>query len=535
MSIAMSQAMAVPIEREQNVDILRQYALDLKGQVLELGRELARLRNEQESTLQLSLSSQLQDQLSRLQKKFYGTGTEQTGARVDRPNGHPKEQLKLHGEYAQEGAELSIESPVKAGEPVFFTYKMSERELAAENVLRNISGGAQAWQEVPGLYQEAKEITVFERVYREVLHRQCKYRLKPEFNRTGKEVLITAPGPAKVRPGSRYSIDFAVAVAIDKYEYHLPLERQRRKMEAQGLDIDTKTLYGLCEAVAEHCGTVSDRIRRDILADFCAAHVDESPWPIQGQDSQGYMWALSNRRGAYYQFEPTRSGKVAEELLKDHDGAILTDGYAGYNRFKKQGRLRVGQCWSHARREFFERLDTYPEEATEALRLIDQLFAIEAKAKTFDDLRHLRTTESRDVIGNFHAWMLKTRARYLESTGLHRAIAYCLKFWKELTAFTQDLSLPLSNNDAERAIRHIVMGRKNFNGSKTINGADTAASLYTVIASCKRVGLQPAQYLKYLMEARHFRDPVLTPFERSMEILGPNKKVQFPSKNEWKV
>jgi transposase len=525
----------VPIEREQNVEVLRQYVLSLQAELLELSRENRKLKNEKESDQQLWLETKLKDQLSRLQKKLYGSGTEQTSPRADRPTGHKNEALKLHGKHPQDGSEKPAQSLVKPGTPVFFTHKMSERELAAENVLRNISGGASAWVEIPGLYQESKEITVFERVYQQVLHRQCKYRLKPEFNRTGKEVLITAPGPAKVRPGSRYSIDFAVQVAIDKYEYHLPLERQRRKMEAQGLDVDTKTLYGLCEAVAEHCSGVRERIRKDILADFCAAHVDESPWPIVGQESQSYMWALSNRRGAYYQFEPSRSGLVAEEILKSHDGSILTDGYAGYNRVKKQENLRVGQCWSHARREFFERLDTYPAEAHEALGFIDRLFAIEARAKTFEELKALRLSESRDLIQEFHAWMLKTRARYLESTGLHKAIAYCLKFWPELTQFTRDLSLPLSNNDAERALRHIVMGRKNFNGSKSINGADTAASLYTVIESCKRVGLQPGQYLRYLIEARWYRDPIQTPFERAMELLGPNKRVQFPAKSDWKI
>jgi len=529
--------MAVPIENEQDPEILRTYALDLRNQVLELSRELARIKGEEESCKQLALSQQLQDQLSRLQKKYFGSGTEQlpgTAARVDRPNGHPKESLKLHGEYVQDGKE-AVTAGIKPSGPVTFTYKMSERELAAENLLRNIAGGAAAWAEVSGLYQEAREITVFERVYQEVLHRQTKYRLKPAFNRTGKEVLITAPGPAKLRPGSRYSVDFAVSVAVDKYEYHLPLERQRRKMEAQGLELDTKTLYRLCEALATHCEAVVPRIRGDILSDFACAHVDESPWPIIGQESQSYMWALSNRRGAYFQFEPTRSGKVASEILKGHTGSILTDGYSGYSRIKKEGVVRVGACWSHARREFFERLDNYPSEATEALRLIDSLFAIEARATTFEELRILRQTKSRDVVQEFHAWMLKTRARYLESTGLHRAIAYCLKLWTELTAFTRDLSLPLSNNDAERALRHIVMGRKNFNGSKTINGADTAASLYTVIESCKRVGLQPTQYLKYLVEARHFGDPVLTPYERSMAILGPNKKVQFPHKDDWRI
>jgi len=79
------------------------------------------------------------------------------------------------------------------------------------------------------------------------------------------------------------------------------------------------------------------------------------------------------------------------------------------------------------------------------------------------------------------------------------------------------------------------MGRKNFNGSKTINGADTAASIYTVIETCKRVGLQPSIYLKYLIEARWYGDKVKSPFEYSMAKLGPNKKVVFPEKHDWKI
>jgi len=165
MKVAISRTitMAVPIENEQDPEILRTYALDLRNQVLELSRELARIKGEEESCKQLALSQQLQDQLSRLQKKYFGSGTEQlpgTAARVDRPNGHPKESLKLHGEYVQDGKE-AVTAGIKPSGPVTFTYKMSERELAAENLLRNIAGGAAAWAEVSGLYQEAREITVF--------------------------------------------------------------------------------------------------------------------------------------------------------------------------------------------------------------------------------------------------------------------------------------------------------------------------------------------------------------------------------------
>jgi hypothetical protein len=100
--------------------------------------------------------------------------------------------------------------------------------------------------------------------------------------------------------------------------------------------------------------------------------------------------------------------------------------------------------------------------------------------------------------------------------------------------FLIDLSLPLSNNDAGRALCHIVLGRKNFGGSKTINGEDTAASIYTIIETCKKVGLQPSQYLKYLIEERWFGEILKTPLELSLEKLGPNKKVKFANKEDLK-
>lgn len=472
----------------------------------------------------------MKDRLSRLEKAAFGAGRESL-PREDRKRGHEGETLKPHSNYSAQG---DLKTDSLEPEMLVNHIQYSDKGLRIESNLRGISGGAEAWKEMPGCFQESVEVTVHKLVYQKVLHRQQKYSLRREFNKFGKDVIITAPGPAKLRAGSRYSIDFAVDVAINKYGFHMPLERQRRQMEEVGLEIDVKTLYGLCEAVAEHCKSVEDRIRQDVLSDFCAVHVDESPWPILDEDSKGYMWAVSNRIGACYRFEPTRSGKVAEELLEGHDGAVLTDGFSGYNRLKKDPRLRLGACWSHARREFFERIEDFPE-AQEAVEIINRLFAIEAKTGSLEELRELRRTESKAVLAELWGWMSAAEPKHLPESGIRKAINYTKKLWPELTRFAEDLRLPLSNNDAERALRHIVMGRKNFNGSKTINGADTAASIYTVIESAKKVGLQPRAYLKYLIEARWNREQVKTPHEIMQAELGPEKMYRVPEKHDWKI
>ena len=522
----------VPIAEEENIEVLRLFATTLVGEVTALRKEVTRLRNRIDDEKQATFPS-LIDQLSRLRVQYFGAGRETISETGTRPVGHPKQELLLHG--ARTVPQTEADKSRTLSEAVVI-HAMSEAELETEAEVREVMpADASVWDEVPGLFQESREISVIERRYIETVHRRKKYRLKKQFNRSDKEVLVTAPGPVKLSSGCRYSTEFAIASVVDKYDMHLPLERQRRQMESQGLSIDVKTLYGLCAKVAEICEKhVLPKIRNDILEEFAAVHVDETPWGLFG-GTGGYMWALSNRRGAYYRFEPTRSGKVAEEMLKSYRGAVLTDGFSGYNRVRKMSGVRLGHCWSHARREFYERLPTFPTEAKEALELIDELFRLERQAKTYDELRDIRRTTSSEQIAKLQRWMLETRQKFLPQDGITKAIDYCLKLWPGLTLFVKDLTLPLTNNDAERALRHVVMGRKNFLGSKSIDGADTAAMLYSVIETAKRAALEPRQYLRYvLQEVWHKREP-LSPLKLARALIEAPADIGVPSKDDWKI
>jgi transposase len=522
-----------PLDQETDVNIVRSYARAVELRWLEAEKIISALRERLREENQTSLK--ITDHLSRMEKKFFGFGRE---TRLDRPRlARKHEQLRLHSGTLvyEESAQSQNQKSLNTAQVL--NYFMSPEEFSEENVSREIQlkTPIQAWAEMKNFYQESSEITVTERTYQKVIHRQAKYRLKDEYNTTGKEVIITAPGPAKLKAGSRYSIDFALSVVSDKYEYHLPLERQRRKMEAAGFDVEVKTLYGLCETVAGHGEKVIEDIRQEMMQDFCALHIDESPWRILGAKETGQMWVLANRLGAIYRFEPTRSGKIATEFLKNYEGAIVTDGFAGYNALRKSEKIRVGHCWAHARREFFERRSDYLDECDRALDLIDLIFELEASAKTFDELRELRRTDLKFVVDQLYDWLIKTRPKFLPSEGISRAIDYCLKFWSELTLFLRDLSVPIDNNEAERALRHSVMGKKNFAGSKTINGADVAATLYTLIESAKKAGLQPKEYLKYLIIERWNNRVPLTPQKFAKERLSVKTKIAFPDLSDWKI
>ena len=528
----------VPIERETNIEVVRNYAIWFRAEYEGLLDAHKKIVAEIEASKQDFLSEDLKVRLHRLEKMLFGFGRETLKDSSHRPNGHRDEQLKLHGFYVAEEPQPDAETAeggTKTSDPVVKMYEMPDNEFVEESRLREIKEPKKAWKEIKGLYQDSTEITVTERIYQKVIHRQKKYRLKDEYNTTGQEVIITAPGPAKLKSGCQYSIDFALAVVTDKYEYHLPLERQRRKMEQGGLSIEVKTLYNLCESVAEHCRPLENQIRKEIGEDFCAVHMDETPWRILSDKQSGYMWVLSNRRGCYYQFEPTRSGKVPERMLKGYKGAVVTDAYAGYNRVRGDPDIRTGLCWSHARREFYDRLDDYPADCDRVIRIMDRLFDLEGQAKDFDELRQIRSTQSKQVIEELRVALWEIRSRYLNSQEISKAINYVLGHWDGLTLFLRDLSVPLTNNDAERALRHTVVGRKNFAGSKTINGADTAATLYTIIESAKRCSLKPSEYLKYVITERwHKREPK-TPLQYTLEKNGPSKKIKWPEKDQWKV
>jgi transposase len=326
---------------------------------------------------------------------------------------------------------------------------------------------------------------------------------------------VAASGPLKLLPGCRYSVDFAISVVSAKFLNHMPYERQRVDMQRLGLNVPVMTMYRLSEQLALHMEGIAEEIRLDIFtAKMLAVHLDETRWPIlSNHDDDGQMWILSNQAGSYYRFEPTRAGGIADELIKGFSGAVLTDKYSGYLHFRKELGLTWGLCWAHARREFFDLLKDYPEEVTRIVTLIDDLFDIEREAKTWEELALLRADKSAKKVEEIKSFLFEIRANFFDRDDFCKAVNYVLSGWKEFTAFLTDLRLPLSNNAAERALRHAVLGRKNFNGSKTINGADTAATLYTVIESCKKAGLDPVRYMKYVITENQADRKPLTPLK----------------------
>ena len=470
-----------------------------------------RVKDLEELHRQISEQRELEDKdlerkFQRLHRNQFKKGREKIGARERQQR---EDEVLLHGQS------LCGEKP--KGEswatPQDIEFHEAEDETIFDLAKKRdplLTVNACEISEIAGLAETSTELTIVERRYKKIVHRRQKYRVTNTV--TGKEILVTAPGPMKLFPQCRYSLDFAVSVATDKFLDHLPYERQRRRMKRKGLSVEVKTLSRLTEMVALHCNSIVPEIMKEIFEAPLAVHMDETPWPILSKkDSNGYMWVLSNQAGSCYFFEPTRSSDVPKELLTDYGGSVLTDGYKGYLFLRSRQKINWGCCWAHLRRKFYDLREDFPEDTTTVLGLIEDLFKIERESKSWDTLKARRIEESAKIIADMEKWLIEKRSEYFPESGMREAIDYSLSYWAEFKRFLKDLTLPLSNNDAERAIRQSVMGRKNFHGSKTINGADTAATLYTVIESCKKAHLDPEDYIKYLITEINLDRKPLTP------------------------
>lgn len=345
-------------------------------------------------------------------------------------------------------------------------------------------------------FEESQEITVVETSFRIALHRRQKYRCRCNGH------VLTAPGPDKLIPGGHYSVDFAVHTAIAKFCDHLPLERQVCQMERQGLVITSQTLWDQQAALARHLEPTWKALCAEALAQE-VLHVDETSWRMMGAaNSKWTLFGLTALEVAAYHLVASKSAVSARQILNGFRGTLVVDGFAVYPIVAQLEKgIQIAHCWVHADRKFKEALD--PPEAIAYIRgRIAELFAIEREiARPFPGdapaqaaRRELRQDRSAPIVDEIRNWAYAQGG--LHRSGFGKAVRYLLKHWSGLTLFLDNPKIALDNNAAERVLRGPVVGRKNFYGNRSQQGAKVAAILYSLIQTAKLRGVDPAEYLR---------------------------------------
>jgi hypothetical protein len=516
------------IKKEKNVEVLQVWA----AHILEENARLHALLKAQQEEEAKKAQTQLvfEEQLKTLRRALFGRSREARPEASDRARDKSQADALVFAQAAfpaPEGREAeknkSLKDKWKQIPEREIEHELTPEELAQESALRGLENpSATQWEELKNAYDCVTTIQIVERSYEKRIHKKKKYRLKTEHAEAlGKDVIVTARGPASLLPGMNYSTEFVASVVADKYISHLPLERQTRQMESLGLrGMRTSTLSRQCAVAAAALEPIAEKIKQELFKSTVALHLDETPWKIQNKEQKdGYMWTIACRLGSYYFFKPSRAGIEIKKQLEGYSGPAVTDGYSGYGVLEEAG-IEQGCCWAHARRKFFE-IESVDPSVKPILDLIDQLFATERRAKTFEELKALRDAESAVIVEKLKQTLFDEWPNSRPQSAKRNAIEYMTKRWDQFTLFLRDIRVPLSNNEAERTIRHAVMGRKNYYGAATHSGAETAATLFTIVETCKKNEIDPRSYLIMTLRQLAAGDVALTPLEYARSLRSP--------------
>ena len=348
---------------------------------------------------------------------------------------------------------------------------------------------------IAGQFEESEMIDVIEVSYRVIKVKQQKYSC-----RCGGAV-ETAPGPERATKGGRYSLDFAIKIALDKYLDHIPLARQERIMRRHGLDVTTQTLWDQLEALARRLGFADAALMGQALSSPVIG-LDQTSWKrLDGKlDKPWQIWCITAPGIVCHRIRDDKSAETFKALVGKYKGVIVCDALKTHEAGAREGPgIVLAGCWAHVFRKFEEAEPNHPE-ANLAMEWIGELYAIDERAGDDAELRlELRRTQSAAVLAKFKTWLWSQAV--LKTLSIGKAAAYAIANWERLTRFVENPLVPLDNNGTERAIRGPVVGRKNHYGSKSKRGTEVAATFYSLLETAKLHDVDPAHYLREAVRA----------------------------------
>lgn len=372
-----------------------------------------------------------------------------------------------------------------------------------------------------GMTEDSEYLTVEPKEYLIIRQRRHKYRCKKCHGE-----IKTAPTAPRIIPGSTYSDELIVDVAMAKYCDLVPIERYSTIAGREGLvDLPPNSLIGTTHKLAEYVEPAFHKVREEILSSH-VLHADETPHRmLEGDDKKSwYLWGFSNNESSYFEIKNTRSGDVASELLNQSDCQYLvSDVFSGYEKAvresnkireqKKQAKITNVYCNAHSRRKFKEAGDSFPNEAKYFIESYRKIYQLEAEGKEENATLSKKRLEMKSHFIEMKKTAEILRESYSSKSSLVTAINYFLKNYTGLTLFLDHNFLPIDNNHQERQLRNPVIGRKTWFGTHSKQGAKTASIFFSLVESCKLNAINPRLYFKKLIQHLHSGRAPFTPKE----------------------
>jgi transposase len=325
------------------------------------------------------------------------------------------------------------------------------------------------------------------------------------------EAITQPPAPFHPISRGRAGPNLLAEVVFGKFGLHLPLHRQSERFSREGVPIDVSTLADWVGAVTVALRPLTEAIEAYIRS-AARLHADDTTVPVlaRGKTRIGRLWTVvrddrpfsgPDPPAAAYFYSPNRRGEHAETFLGDFAGILQADAYSGFGRLYEHGRqsgpMREAACWAHARRNFFKLAVEKAPLAIDAVKRIDAILAIEREINglTAEARLAARAERSRPLIDDLEIWLREQRGKLSSKADLAKAIGYMLTRWPSFTRFLKDGRVCATNNAAERAIRPLAVGRRNWTFAGSDAGGRRAAAMYTLIETCKLNDIDPRAWL----------------------------------------
>ena len=303
-------------------------------------------------------------------------------------------------------------------------------------------------------------------------------------------------------------------VLVAKYADHLPLYRQSEIYAREGVELDRSTLADWVGGASRTLRPLVDELKKYVLSAE-KLHGDDVPVPVlepgNGKTKTGRLWTyVRDDRPAgseapsavWFAYSPDRKGEHPATHLKNYRGILQADGYAGFNRLYENGGIFEAACWAHVRRKFHDLYRAHQSPvAREALERIAQLYGIEKeiRGRSPAERKDIRRARSRLLLDSMHMWLKATMAKLSRKSDVAMAIHYALERWAALMLFSDDGRVEMDNNAAERALRTVALGRKNYLFAGSDAGGERAASIYSLLGSAKLNGIDPEAYMTLVL------------------------------------
>jgi transposase len=330
--------------------------------------------------------------------------------------------------------------------------------------------------------------------------------VRPRMACTCCERIVQGPAPSRPIARGLAGPGLLAHVWVSKYADHLPLYRQSGIYARQGVELERSTLADWVGSAARLLEPLEQALGRHVMAAE-KLHADDTPvdvlQPGRGTTKTGRLWTYVrddrpsgsvDPPAMWLRYTPDRKGEHPQKHLKDFRGILQADGYAGFDRLYEDDTITQAACWAHVRRKFYdlEQADGSPV-AAEAVRRIGTLYEIEAeiRGKPPHERCAERKARAGPLLHEMKAWLESTLTKIARKSALAVAIRYALTRWAALTRYVGDGRIEIDNNAAERSIRDVALGRKNYLFAGSDAGGERAAAIYSLLGTAKLNGLDP--------------------------------------------